>query len=138
MIKQLQRVQNAASCVVTVSPKFCHITPVLANLHWLPIELRTELKILTIAYKTLHGLAPTYIQDLLQSYPSVRDLRSLKKNLLVVPGFNMNSYGRRTFSVVAPLLWNTSFPQHIRDAESLDIFKRRLTAVLFIRPFSNS
>ena len=60
-IKQLQRVQNAAACVVTVSPKFCHITPVLANPHWLPLELRIEFKILTVTFKTLHGLAPTYI-----------------------------------------------------------------------------
>ena len=39
VIKQLQRVQNAAARVVTLSPKFCHITPVLANLHWLSIYL---------------------------------------------------------------------------------------------------
>ena len=31
VIKQLQRVQNVAACVVTLSPKFCHITPVLGN-----------------------------------------------------------------------------------------------------------
>ena len=43
--------------------QFLHITPVLANLHWLPIELRIEFEILTITYKTLHGLAPTYIKD---------------------------------------------------------------------------
>ena len=42
VIKQLQRVQNAAARVVTLSPKFCHITPVLANLHWLSIYLRIE------------------------------------------------------------------------------------------------
>ena len=89
VIKQLQRVQNAAARVVTVSPKFCHITPVLANLHWLPIELRIEFKVLTVAYKTLQGLPPTYIKDLLQSYHPPRDLRSSKKNLLVVPGFNI-------------------------------------------------
>ena len=137
VIKQLQHVQNAAARVVTVSPKFCHITPVLANLHWLPIELRIEFKILTITYKTLHGLAPTYIKDLLQRYHPPRDLRSSKKNLLVVPAFNLNSYGRRAFSVVAPLLWN-SLPQNIRDAESLDTFKRRLKSVLFKLAYSNS
>ena len=42
--------------------------------------------------------------------------------------------GRRAFSVVAPLLWN-SLPQHIRDAGSIDIFKRRLKTALFIRAF---
>ena len=134
LIKQLQRVQNAAARVVTVSPKFCHITPVLKNLHWLPIDLRIEFKILTITYKALYGLAPTYIKDLLKVYHPSRDLRSSKKNLLVVPAFNTNSYGRRAFSVVAPLLWN-SLPQHIRDAGSLDIFKRHLKTALFIRAF---
>ena len=62
------------------------------------------------------------------------DLRSSKKNLLVVPAFNTNSYGRRAFSVVAPLLWN-SLPQHIRDTGSLNLFKRRLKTALFICAF---
>ena len=122
VIKQLQRVQNAAARVVTLSPKFCHITPVLANLHWLSIYLRIELKILIVTCKTLHGLAPSYIKDLVQSYLPARDLRSSKKNLLVVPAFNINSYGDRAFSVAAPLLWN-SLPQHIKDAGSLDFLK---------------
>ena len=134
LIKQLQRVQNAAARVVTVSPKFCHITPVLKNLHWLPIDLRIEFKILTITYKALHDLAPAYIKNLLKNYYPPRELRSSKKNLLVVPAFRTTSYGRRAFSVVAPLLWN-SLPRHIRDAGSLDIFKRRLKTALFIRAF---
>ena len=75
VIKQLQRVQNAAARVVTLSPKFCHITHVLANLHWLSIYLRIELKILIVTCNLLHGLAPAYIKDL-QSYLLARDLRS--------------------------------------------------------------
>ena len=46
----------------------------------------------------------------------------LQKNLLVMPAFNINSYGRRAFSVATPLLWN-SLPQHIRHAGSLDFLK---------------
>jgi len=106
------------------------------SLHWLPIDLRIEFKILIITYKTLHGLAPAYIEDLLVSYIPGHYLRSAKKNLLVVPGFKLNSYGRCAFSVAAPLLWN-SLPQHVRDAESLDIFKRQLKTVLFKRAFLN-
>ena len=60
--------------------------------------------------------------------------RHIWKNLLAVPGFKLNSYGGRAFSVAAPLLWN-SLPQHVRDAESLDIFKRHLKTVLFKRAF---
>ena len=81
VIKQLQRVQNAAAPVVTLSPKFCHITPVLANLHWLSIYLRIELKILIVTSNTLHGHAPSYIKDILQCYLPARDLRSSKKEI---------------------------------------------------------
>ena len=56
VIKQLQRVQNAAAGVVTLSPKLCHITPVLVNLRRLPTDLRIEFKILIVTYKTLQGL----------------------------------------------------------------------------------
>ena len=65
VIKQLQRVQNAAAPVVTLSPKFCHITPVLANLHLLLIYLRIKCKIVTVTCKILHGLALVYIKGLL-------------------------------------------------------------------------
>ena len=92
--------QNAAAGVVTLSPKFCHITPVLANLPWLPTDLRIDFKILIVTYYTLHGLAPAYIQDLL--HLSARDLRFSKKNLLSLPAFNMDSYCRRVFAVAAP------------------------------------
>ena len=130
---------NAAARVVTLSPKFCHITPVLVNLHWLRIDLRIEFKMFTVTYKTLHGLAPTHIKDLLQSYLAAEDLRaSKKKNLLAVRAFNINSYGRRAFSFATSLLWNI-LPQHIRDAGSLHLFKRRLQlkTVLFRRAFLN-
>ena len=87
VIKQLQRVQNAAARDVTLSPKFCHITPVLANLHLLLIDLRIKCKIVTVTCKILHGLALVYIKGLLQSYLPAGDLRSSKKNLLAVPAF---------------------------------------------------
>ena len=90
VIKQLQRVKNAAPWVVSLSPKFCHITPVLTNLHWLPIDLQIEFKILIITYKTLHGQGPSYIENLLNSYIPTWDLRYSKKNLLTVPAFNLN------------------------------------------------
>ena len=117
VIKQLQRVQNAAARVVTLSPKFCHIKPVLANLHW----LRVEFNILIVTYKTLHGFAPAYTKDLLQSSSSWHGISGLQR--IVVPAFNnIKSYGRRAFSVAAPPLWN-SLPQHIRNAGSLTFLK---------------
>ena len=53
-----------------------HITPVLINLHWLPIEHRVVFKLLLHTYKALHGLAPDYLANLLTFYTPVRTLRS--------------------------------------------------------------
>ena len=39
-IAKLQKVQNAAATLVVGLPRFCHITPVLCDLHWLPIRYR--------------------------------------------------------------------------------------------------
>ena len=55
--KQLQRVQNAAARIVSLSPKFCHITPVLMSLHWLPIDHRIEFKMLIIISHTRLSMA---------------------------------------------------------------------------------
>jgi len=37
LLTKLQSVQNAAARFVTMSRKFDHITPVLRDLHWLPV-----------------------------------------------------------------------------------------------------
>ena len=37
---KLQRVQNAAARLLTSSRKYDHITPVLQELHWLPVGYR--------------------------------------------------------------------------------------------------
>ena len=55
-----------------------------------------------ITYKVLHDLALIYIQELLQLYTPSRIPKPFKRNLLVKPYFNLNSYGKRAFSVAAP------------------------------------
>ena len=37
-IQKLQSVQNAAARLITHSKKYDHITPILKELHWLPVE----------------------------------------------------------------------------------------------------
>ena len=43
-IAKLQRVQNAAARLLMSCKKYDHITPVLINLHWLPVRYRIKLK----------------------------------------------------------------------------------------------
>ena len=64
-IDKIQRVHNAAARLTFKQPKFSHITPVLHQLHWLPIKYRTEFKILLLTFKAIHGMAPDYIRKLI-------------------------------------------------------------------------
>ena len=75
-IKKLQSVQNAAARFITSSRKFDHITPILFELHWLPISERIKFKIILLTYKALHQQSPIYIQDLICRYSTSRTLRS--------------------------------------------------------------
>ena len=54
--RKLQRVMNASARLIYRAHKFCHITPLLAELHWLPVCSRIHYKILLITFKILHGL----------------------------------------------------------------------------------
>jgi hypothetical protein len=51
LIDKLQRVQNTAARLITRTKKFDHITPILKELHWLPIEERIKYKVLLLAHK---------------------------------------------------------------------------------------
>uniref|UniRef100_A0A3B1JMG1 Reverse transcriptase domain-containing protein n=1 Tax=Astyanax mexicanus TaxID=7994 RepID=A0A3B1JMG1_ASTMX len=46
LLHHLQLVQNAACRLLTRTKKREHITPVLASLHWLPVEYRIQFKVL--------------------------------------------------------------------------------------------
>ena len=123
-LRKLQLVLNSAARVVHRVPRQQHITPTLAELHWLPIDARVEFKIALMAYKALHGMGPVYLRELLQEYEPSRTLRSASSGLLVIPPVQ-SSYERRAFSFAAPTVWN-SLPIYIRDAPSIETFKTRL------------
>ena len=107
ILKKLQSVQNAATRLITCSRKYDHITPILKELHWLPVSERIKFKILLLTFKALHQQSPTYIQDLLTCYQPSRSLRSPSSLRLNPINFNLKSYGSRAFAVSAPGLWNS-------------------------------
>ena len=107
-----------------------HITPVLMDLHWLPVNERIQFKILLLTFKSLNGLAPVYIDEMIQRYVPNRKLRSSSAFLLKQNKWNLKSYGFRTFTVAAPFLWN-SLPLEVKSSPSLNIFKSKLKTHLF-------
>ena len=54
--------QNAAAKVVTGNKKHDHVTPILYDLHWLPIEQRIVFKLLLTCYKALNDVGSLYIK----------------------------------------------------------------------------
>ena len=134
-LRRLQLVQNAAARLLTGTKRREHITPVLADLHWLPVHFRIHFKVLLFAFKSLNGLAPPYITELIEPYRPTRALRSADQSLLVVPTMNLRTKGDRAFSAAAPALWN-ALPLTIRRAQSIGVFKSLLKTHLFSLAFN--
>ena len=118
VIKQLQLVQNAAGRQITRPRKCDYITPILFNLHWLPVSEQINFKILLLTFKALHQQSPTYIQDLITRYLLSRSLQSSFMLSLNPVSFNLKTYGSRAFAVSAPKLWN-KLPDDIRSCKDL-------------------
>ena len=53
--------QNAAARTVMKCKKTDHITPILRQLHWLPIQKRIRHKILSATYWSVHDNTPLYL-----------------------------------------------------------------------------
>ena len=56
LLRKLQLVQNAAAWVLTGTQWRAHITPVLAQLHWLQIGDRIRFKVLVLTFKAVRTL----------------------------------------------------------------------------------
>ena len=129
-VSKLQRIQNSAARLVSMSKKYDHITPILKELHWLPIHSRIKYKIILLTFKAVHGLAPTYLSELVAPYQPTRSLRSASHNLLVVNRSRTKTFGDRSFESAAPTLWN-SLPDALRAQTNIDVFERELKTYLF-------
>ena len=68
LISKLQRVQNcAARLIVRASPNV-HTTPILAQLHWLPVQARISYKIACFRFSSINSSASAYLSDILHVY----------------------------------------------------------------------
>jgi len=134
-LDRLQLVQNRAARIVTRTKMSDHITPVLDSLHWLPVRQRIVYKLLLLAFKCFHGLAPQYLNDLVQHYSPPRSLRSESKYLLSTNRYRLETFGGRSFKCYVPALWN-SLPQSLCEVDSVETFKKNLKTFLFKKHFS--
>ena len=130
---KLQRIQNSAARLVSRSKKQNHITPILTDLHWLPIKARIQYKIILLTFNAVHGFAPYYIQNwsLHTNLHSPSDL----------PPSNSYKYPNREpkpmekdFCLQCPTLWN-SLPHALRSQTNIELFKKQLKTHLYKKCF---
>ena len=62
LLRKLQSVLNASARLISGTRKHDHITHVLKELHWLPVQQRIKFKLLLTVYKCLNGSAPLYLR----------------------------------------------------------------------------
>ena len=125
LIDKLQKLQNHAARIVTNSSYDASSLPSIGSIGWLTIKEMIEFETATTVYKSLHGLAPEYMQSMfmkLSEYSS-RSLRNTNTDLRI-PSFT-TSYGQRSFSYRGANVWN-KLSTEIKNASSLAAFKHLL------------
>jgi len=138
VLARVQRIQNAAARLVTGTPMRDHVTPILRELHWLPIEKRVLFKILLLVFKILHSVGPSYLNVITRRDVILpRSLRQENSNILNVAFTQSSFVYNRSFTFAAPRLWN-GLPAELRCCNDLNAFKTKLKTFLFESHFINA
>ena len=109
--QRLQKLQNWRARLIDGAMRYSHATPLLNKLHWLPIAVRVEFKILLLTHGALNGQAPDYIAHSVSRRQPVRSLRYSEHSLLCLPR-TRRRWGDRAFRVADPSQWN-ALPHHL-------------------------
>ena len=131
-LNKLQRVQNAAARLIFQESKYCHVRPLVFNLHWLPVKFRIDFKIqgirLSMAWRLfISRNSLILMKHVNASYPPTGLLLNLWNS-------RQTTLGDRSFAVAAPQLWN-SLPYAIRSSLSVPTFKKTLKTFLLEKAF---
>ena len=114
---RIRKIQNNAAWLVSKKSKRDHVTPLLKELHWLPVKYRIQYKLATLAFRHFDGTLPPYLSSSLCTYQPPCSLRSSTERLLKIPKTNLKNYGERSFGYIAPTAWN-SMPADLRAPNS--------------------
>ena len=136
-LTRLQLVQNTLPRVVAQKPRFCHITPVLSDLHWLPVRHRISFKIATVTFRVLQFQQSAYLASFIPKYVPVQALRSSSSLSLCVPPRKTTMATSKSFSSVASNIWN-ALPNHVSSISTLPAFRRALKHHLYLLVYPDS
>ena len=124
-LNKLQKVQNAAARLVVQKRKHDSISESITKLHWLRVESRIIFKLLLLVHKSVQGKCSKNLQLPYKMYNCRPD-----DFLMLEMKRCKTKHGERSFSWVAPRLWN-ALPLEMRIQENTDLYKKRLKTLLF-------
>jgi len=109
LLDKLQSLQNATAHLVTEARKVDHMTPVMREVHWLPVWHRLRFRTAVLMFKYLYGVAWVYLSEYLYCKPTTDNTGHLhlwqaSMCLLSVPRTQVTING---FSVSGPAMWNS-------------------------------
>ena len=136
-IQILQKIQNSAVRFIFNLSLRDHITPYLKELHFLPVKQRINYKIAMLTFKSIHGIAPPYITELihLKSPNSIYGLRANHEPYILKT--DLKTHFKRTegaFSYKAPYVWN-NLPHTVRLETDFEKFKTALKTFYYEQAF---
>jgi len=111
------QVHSTAARLITAASRRKHTTPILRQLHWLPVRRRVEFKMASLVYQVLSSKVPSCLADdiHLASESSACSLRSSSGRKCSVICVH-SRFGDRCFAAVGPRIWN-NLPASLRNKE---------------------
>ena len=102
VIKPLTSVMHAAVRIVCGLRLFDHVSPLLSEMHWLPINSRIKYKMCVLMHQLVRGTGPVYLQQLIneRTYDG-RTLRSSSQHIYQIPKTSLK-FGERAFWFLLP------------------------------------
>ena len=113
------------------------ITPLLKQLHWLPVPYRIKYKLSLTIHKVIHHNSPDYLASLLHLHTPITTFQTRSSNTFLLTTLHIHKLhfsNIRSFALSAPYHWN-SLPNHIRTNTSTPSFKRHLKTYYFSLAF---
>jgi len=108
LLWHLEAVQNAAARLVTDTQKCDHITPVLQQLHWLPVQQRVEFNLAVLVCKVLDNLAPPWLSDNWHLVATTGHRQLWSSDNFKCTVINTSShFGDQAFGTARPCPWNS-------------------------------
>ncbi len=126
----LERIQYEAARIVTGLTRSASIENIQNEIGWQSLSIRRTMQKLVIMYKSIHGLTPSYVRNLLPPTVGAVTPYNLRNNHNInIPHSRLETY-KRSFLPSAVRLWNDT-ANEIRTNDSVKKFKTSLVNSIF-------